>query len=219
MLALIIQSSDTLQSPTDTSTLSSRRFASFGGLEVLEGLGYPAYVDIPRGLEYKAVEILKRTRQSLEKLQADKGEGKGTSQVGKRVSQNSTQASASATGQGTRNFAVTSISDKADSVLASLGFSSTAGWLFEGQSALRSALSPHCFSSYADTLRRDDGILEQFSRTTTSQSWYISKRIPSAGALGNDREVHMEVSRKESNLVDVDNDLATIVRRLDATSS
>jgi hypothetical protein len=67
--------------------------------------------------------------------------------------------------------------------------------------------------------RRDDGILEQFSRTTTSQSWYISKKIPSADAVGNDREVHMEVSRKESNLVDVDNDLATIVRRLDAMSS
>jgi hypothetical protein len=153
MLALIIQSSETLQSPTDTSTLSSRRFASFGGLEVLEGLGYPAYVDLPRGLEYKVVEILKRTRQRLEKLQADRGEGKGTTQVGKLVGQNSTQASTSANSHGMKNFAVASVSDEADSVLTSLGFSSTAGWLFEGQSTLRSVLSLGPLPSCADALQ------------------------------------------------------------------
>lgn len=153
MLALLIQSSETLQSPTDTSTLSSRRFASFGGLEVLEGLGYPAYVDLPRGLEYKAVEILKRTRQSLEKLQADRGEGKGASQVGKLVGQNSTQASVSANGHGMKNFAISSVRDEADSVLTSLGFSSTAGWLFEGQSALRLALSLCPLLSCTDALQ------------------------------------------------------------------
>ena len=66
--------------------------------------------------------------------------------------------------------------------------------------------------------RRDDSILEQFSRTTTSQSWYISKRISGSKRGGHEREIHMEVARKDSNLVDVDNDLATIVRRLDSTT-
>jgi hypothetical protein len=39
-----------------------------------------------------------------------------------------------------------------------------------------------------------------------------------SGAKGGEREVHMEIGRKESSLVDVDNDLAMIVRRLEGIS-
>lgn len=145
MLSLIVQSSETPISPTDTSTISSRRFASFGGLEVLEGLGYPAYVDLPRGLEYKVVEILKRAKENLEKSRVDRGEGKGVSHIEKLKGQSPSQPYTSATVNGMRNFAITSTNVEADSVLASLGFSSTAGWLFEGQSALRFALFQNVF--------------------------------------------------------------------------
>lgn len=132
MVALVIRSPENIMSPTDTSTVSSRRFASFGGLEVIEGLGYPAYVDLPRGLEYKVVEILKKARQKLEKVQAEKGLPRTNSQLGK-LTIHSKQGS---NNQGMRNFAITGADNTSDYVLASLGFSSTAGWLFEGQSAL-----------------------------------------------------------------------------------
>ncbi|KIM34099.1 hypothetical protein M408DRAFT_59921 [Serendipita vermifera MAFF 305830] len=189
MLALVVRSSDVLQSPTDTSTLSSRRFASFGGVEVEEGLGYPAYTDLPRGLEYKAVDVLRSARRILDKWELERGKDASAASL------------ANSGANGMRRFAVAG-QEPGVSVLASLGFSSTAGWLFEGQS----------------NLRRDGSILEQFSRTTTSQSWYIAKRLSGSKRGGPEREVHMEVARKDSNLVDVDNDLATLVRRLDSTT-
>jgi hypothetical protein len=132
MLALIMNPSDTIQSPTDTGTLSSRRFASFGGVEVLEGLGYPAYTDLPQGLEYKAVDILRNARRILDQWETERGkDGASTNTNG--------SLSAANTGPGTngmRRFAVAGV-EHAGSVLASVGFSSTAGWLFEGQSTLR----------------------------------------------------------------------------------
>ena len=133
MLALIMHSPDTIQSPTDTGTLSSRRFASFGGVEVLEGLGYPAYTDLPRGLEYKAVDILRNARRILDKWE--------TERRGKDGSSTNASGSLSAVNTGSgingmRRFAVAGV-ERGGSVLASLGFSSTAGWLFEGQSILR----------------------------------------------------------------------------------
>ena len=132
MLALVIRSPDTLQSPTDTSTVSSRRFASFGGVEVEEGLGYPAYTDLPRGLEYKAVEVLQNARRILDKWESERGKETSTTNATASL----TTGAASSAANGMRRFAVAQ-GEQGGSVLASLGFSSTAGWLFEGQSALR----------------------------------------------------------------------------------
>jgi len=132
MLVLIMDSSDTIQSPTDTGTLFSRKFASFGGVEVLEGLGYPAYTDLPRGLEYKAVDILRNARRVLDKWETERGkDGSSTNASGSLSAANTGPST-----NGMRRFAVAGV-ERGGSVLASLGFSSTAGWLFEGQSILR----------------------------------------------------------------------------------
>lgn len=56
-------------------------------------------------------------------------------------------------------------------------------------------------------------ISEQFSRTATSQTWYITKRVSTTDG---EQDVHMEIRRKQSSLVDVDNDLASLVQRLDS---
>lgn len=129
MLAFVMNSPDTIQSPTDTGTLSSRRFASFGGVEILEGLGYPAYTDLPQGLEYKAVDILRKARRILDKWEDERGKD--------GLSPNANGSlTATPGGNGVRRFAVAGV-EHGGSVLTSLGFSSTAGWLFEGQSTLR----------------------------------------------------------------------------------
>lgn len=59
-------------------------------------------------------------------------------------------------------------------------------------------------------------ILEQFSRTATSQTWYIAKRVLTTDG---EQDVHMEIGRKQSSLVDVDNDLASLVQRLDSQAN
>ena len=59
-------------------------------------------------------------------------------------------------------------------------------------------------------------ILEQFSRTATSQTWYITKRVSTTDG---EQDVHMEIGRKQSSLVDVDNDLASLVQRLDSQAN
>jgi len=59
-------------------------------------------------------------------------------------------------------------------------------------------------------------VSEQFSRTATSQTWYITKRVPTTDG---GQDVHMEIGRKQSSLVDVDNDLASLVQRLDGQTN
>ncbi|KAG8836024.1 hypothetical protein FRC17_010488 [Serendipita sp. 399] len=247
------QSLNTLSIPSYLSSLvspSSGRVASMGGIDVIEGLGYPAYVDLPRGVEYPIIEILKKARGVLNKWQTEveknllrHGTGKSTTSTtgssapfyglfgGGSSSSSSSQTSSvhssistlTSQMQGMRNFAVANGNERNGEdgiVLASLGFTSSSGWLFEGRMALE----------------RDETIVEQFSRTTTSQSWYISKRIPASstkqqsqtpeGKKGGDggeengkrrrREVHMEIGRKEASLVDVDNDLVSMLRKLEA---
>lgn len=210
-----------------TSTLGCASDTKRAVFEVIEGLGYPAYVDLPHGIEYKVVELLKAARAVLDRHE---GERSHASTITKASSSGlfSTAAAPSSTHTALRNFAIV-WDDKRNEgaeaevgpVLATVDFNSTAGWLFENQAILR----------------REDTILEQFSRTTTSQSWYISKRLPpSSGSRSSsnsasplpashatqrprgDREIHLEIC-KESSLVDVDNDLASIVRRLEGLSS
>ena len=54
-----------------------------------------------------------------------------------------------------------------------------------------------------------------FSRGSNPQHWHIGKR--GLGTAGDGRlvegEVFMEVARKETTLTDVDNELASVVRR------
>ncbi|KAH9888958.1 hypothetical protein C8Q73DRAFT_766729 [Cubamyces lactineus] len=83
--------------------------------------------------------------------------------------------------------------------VSSTGFDSRSEHLYHGQRLLRS----------------DHDILEVFSRGQNPQHWYIGKRGLGTGADGRpvDGEAYMEVSRKETTLTDVDNELAGVVRR------
>ncbi|KAI0350698.1 hypothetical protein OH77DRAFT_1488693 [Trametes cingulata] len=82
---------------------------------------------------------------------------------------------------------------------SSSGFTSRSEHLYNGQQLLRS----------------DHDVLEVFSRGQNPQHWYIGKRGLGTGADGRvvDGEAYMEVSRKETTLTDVDNELAGVVRR------
>lgn len=62
---------------------------------------------------------------------------------------------------------------------------------------------------------RDTSILEVFSRGQNPQHWHVTRRGLGVDKSGSsvDGEVYMEVSRKESSLTDVDNVLASVVRR------
>ncbi|KAI0334536.1 hypothetical protein GY45DRAFT_1343283 [Cubamyces sp. BRFM 1775] len=83
--------------------------------------------------------------------------------------------------------------------VSSTGFDSRSEHLYHGQRLLRS----------------DHDILEVFSRGQNPQHWYIGKRGLGTDADGRaiDGEAYMEVSRKETTLTDVDNELAGVVRR------
>ncbi|KAH9852031.1 hypothetical protein C2E23DRAFT_868869 [Lenzites betulinus] len=79
------------------------------------------------------------------------------------------------------------------------GFTSRSEHLYDGQKLLRS----------------DHDVVEVFSRGQNPQHWYIGKRnlgtTPDGEAI--DGEAYMEISRKETTLTDVDNELAGVVRR------
>ncbi|KAI0372716.1 hypothetical protein BV20DRAFT_990959 [Pilatotrama ljubarskyi] len=79
------------------------------------------------------------------------------------------------------------------------GFTSRSEHLYNGQQLLRS----------------DHDVLEVFSRGQNPQHWHIGKRGLGTAADGRvvDGEAYMEVSRKETTLTDVDNELAGVVRR------
>ncbi|KAJ8489172.1 hypothetical protein ONZ51_g3067 [Trametes cubensis] len=83
--------------------------------------------------------------------------------------------------------------------VSSTGFNSRSEHLYHGQRLLRS----------------DHDVLEVFSRGQNPQHWYIGKRGLGTDADGRsiDGEAYMEVSRKETTLTDVDNELAGVVRR------
>ncbi|KAL1943046.1 hypothetical protein VTO73DRAFT_4717 [Trametes versicolor] len=82
---------------------------------------------------------------------------------------------------------------------SSAGFTSRSEHLYDGQELLRS----------------DHDVLEVFSRGQNPQHWYIGKRGLGTAADGRavEGEAYMEVSRKETTLTDVDNELAGVVRR------
>lgn len=181
MLALVVRSSDIPLSPTDTSTLSSRRFASFGGVEVEEGLGYPAYTDLPRGLEYKAVEVLRNARRILDKWESEKGRDVSATTATTSLTTGGTNAGTN----GMRRFAVAE-RDTGGPVLASLGFSSTAGWLFEGQSTIRQVHCSEVESRGADA---------SYSSEETAQSWSNShaRQLRKVGTLASDYRAQSKV--------------------------
>ncbi|KZT18329.1 hypothetical protein NEOLEDRAFT_1159477 [Neolentinus lepideus HHB14362 ss-1] len=83
--------------------------------------------------------------------------------------------------------------------VTSEGFKSTSEHLYDGH----------------QLLQRDPGIVEIFSRGQQPQHWHISKRGLGIDKDGNsvDGSVFMEVLRKEESLIDVDDDLAGVVRR------
>ncbi|KAI0644202.1 hypothetical protein C8Q79DRAFT_974698 [Trametes meyenii] len=82
---------------------------------------------------------------------------------------------------------------------SSAGFPSRSEHLYGGQRLLRS----------------DHDVLEVFSRGQNPQHWYIGKRGLGTSQDGHaiDGEAYMEVSRKETTLTDVDNELASVVKR------
>ncbi|KAG2011843.1 hypothetical protein CC2G_011911 [Coprinopsis cinerea AmutBmut pab1-1] len=82
-----------------------------------------------------------------------------------------------------------------------------------------SSNSSHLYNCRA-LLRRDSNILEVFSRGQNPQHWHISRRGLSTHDSPEDEahhsssgEMHLEVFRKEATLPDVDNVLASILRK------
>lgn len=74
--------------------------------------------------------------------------------------------------------------------------------------------SEHLYNAQ-QLLRSNGDIAEVFSRGQNPQHWHVAKRGLAQGGEDDmsDAEAYMEVSRKESTLTDVDNELAAIVRR------
>ncbi|TFK51618.1 hypothetical protein OE88DRAFT_1698645 [Heliocybe sulcata] len=74
--------------------------------------------------------------------------------------------------------------------------------------------SEHLYDGH-QLLSRDTSIVEIFSRGQQPQHWHISKRGLGIDKEGNsvDGSVFMEVSRKQESLIDVDDELAGVVRR------
>lgn len=72
---------------------------------------------------------------------------------------------------------------------------------------------------------RTPDAVEVFSRTQGVQHWHIAKRepnlslvtdmnnAPATDSVGGDAIMYMEISRKETSLADVDNELAEVVRK------
>lgn len=58
-------------------------------------------------------------------------------------------------------------------------------------------------------------MVEVFSRRQNPQHWHIARRGLGVDGAGHamEGEVYMEVARKESSLIDVDNEVAGVVRR------
>lgn len=102
---------------------------SSSGTRLEDAHGFPSYEDIPQGFEYTVVDLLKRTRE-LQKTHAI---------VGAKIRPSPDDSSNIAT-TSTKNFIVGKSENKAGTskvVVASPGWSSTAGWLYESAEALR----------------------------------------------------------------------------------
>ncbi|THH05053.1 hypothetical protein EW145_g5077 [Phellinidium pouzarii] len=74
-----------------------------------------------------------------------------------------------------------------------------------------SATSWH-FHEGKRVLELDQDILEIYSRGQSPQDWHLVKRGVSTGAVVHG-DVYMEIRRKEASLVDVDNEVAGVIRR------
>ncbi|OJT02904.1 hypothetical protein TRAPUB_6574 [Trametes pubescens] len=100
---------------------------------------------------------------------------------------------------------------------SSAGFNSRSEHLYDGQELLRRSVCVLAYntSNLTRKLSSDHDVLEVFSRGQNPQHWYIGKRGLGTAADGRavEGEAYMEVSRKETTLTDVDNELAGVVRR------
>lgn len=113
--------------------------------------------------------------------------------------------------------------------MSSPQFTSTSEHLFLAEEFFQCVLSSlfiaenphHLFSN------RTPNVLEVFSRTQGAQHWQIAKREPNIslvteasvnpamdGSSGGDAVMYMEISRKETSLADVENELAEVVRKV-----
>jgi hypothetical protein len=105
------------------------RAGSFSGIRLEDSRRFQSYEDIPKGFEYTVVDLLKRT-QELQKSHAI---------IGAKVRPSPDRSSNIATAS-TKNFIVGKSEDNAGTskvIVASPGWSSTAGWLYESAEALR----------------------------------------------------------------------------------
>lgn len=99
---------------------------SFNGTRLEDANGFPSYEDIPQGFEYTVVDLLKRTRELHKTHTAVRA------QVRPNLDGPSTAS--------TKNFIVGKSESNAGTskvIVASPGWSSTAGWLYESAEALR----------------------------------------------------------------------------------
>ncbi|OCH87382.1 hypothetical protein OBBRIDRAFT_796262 [Obba rivulosa] len=82
-----------------------------------------------------------------------------------------------------------------------------------------SSNSEHLFYE-KEMLTSDADVLEVFSRGQNPQHWHVAKRGLGTDSDGHsvEGEIYLEVARKESTLTDVDNALATVLRKYIDTS-
>jgi len=102
---------------------------SFNGIRLEGARGFPSYEDIPQGIEYTVVDLLKRAGE-LQKTHAI---------IGAKVRPSPDGSSNIATAS-TKNFIVGKSESNAGTskvIVASPGWKSTAGWLYESAEALR----------------------------------------------------------------------------------
>jgi len=99
---------------------------SFSGIRLEDTSGFPSYEDIPHGFEHTVVDLLKRT-QELQKKHTI-----ATAKVRPNPDGSSTAS--------TKNFIVSKSESNwgtSKVIIASPGWSSSAGWLYESAEALR----------------------------------------------------------------------------------
>jgi hypothetical protein len=97
------------------------------------------------------------------------------------------------------------------------GFKSNSGHLYNGQQLLEGSVYLKLFYlNLTDSrIRSDQDIVEVFSRDLNPQHWHIARRGSTLDLDGRTAQstVYYRSARKESSLADVDNGVATVVRK------
>ena len=171
-----------------------KHVGSFSGTGLEGANGFPSYQDIPQWFEYTVVDLLKRTRE----LQKTHSVVRAQVQMAPRLRAPRTSLSVNLkVTRGHPRSLLRARLEQYGRMVVRKCRSNTVGALY----------SIVCHFINWSLCKRDKTILGQFSRTATSQTWYITKRVSKNDG---EQDVSMGIGREQSSLVDVDNDLASL---------